>query len=157
MHLDALRGIAALVVVLGHTRSLYFTSASGHLTGKGPSGQTAVPTLPPSLLPASDARITIGNEAVMIFFVLSGFLVGGSVLKAHRKGSWSWKSYLTKRLTRLWVVLIPALLVGCALDRAGMALFGLQSIYGSPPGQLIVTGDLASRLGISTLLGVCRA
>ena len=104
-------------------------------------------------MPAPGTKITIGNEAVMIFFVLSGFLVGGSVLRSLKKNRFSWSDYLTKRLTRLWVVLIPALLVGYAIDHAGVAFFGAHSIYASPPGQLIVGGDLASRLGILTLVG----
>lgn len=155
VHLDAVRGLAALVVVLGHTRSLYFSSTSTQkplAVAPLPTGTVALPG-GPQAAPVSITKITIGNEAVMIFFVLSGFLVGGSVLRSLRKKSFSWKDYLTKRLTRLWVVLIPALAVGYAIDHAGVGLFGADSIYGSPPGQLIVTGDLGSRLGIVTLLG----
>jgi len=154
VHLDALRGAAALVVVLGHTRSLYFSSVAA------PQGQSAGSVLPQSVTrfdpaqPPVREKITIGNEAVMIFFVLSGFLVGGSVLKAFRRNSWSWKDYMGKRLTRLWVVLIPALLLGCLIDHAGMRLFaGAQSIYDAPAQQLIVVGDPAERLGLGVFLG----
>ena len=51
-----------------------------------------------------------------MFFVLSGFLVGGSLLRAYKNASWSWRSYLTHRLVRLWIVLIPALLIGLLWD-----------------------------------------
>jgi peptidoglycan/LPS O-acetylase OafA/YrhL len=154
VHLDALRGLAALVVVLGHTRSLYFSSTSKEPAATAPpTAATAILPGSPAGLPLPSTKITIGNEAVMIFFVLSGFLVGGSVLRSFRKNRFSWSDYLTKRLTRLWVVLIPALIMGFAIDHAGLAHFGANSIYGSPPGQLIVVGDLASRLGIPTLLG----
>jgi peptidoglycan/LPS O-acetylase OafA/YrhL len=159
VHLDAVRGLAALVVVLGHTRSLYFTSIaappasviSGTVADVARSKDAVATSL--SSVAAPRVKITIGNEAVMIFFVLSGFLVGGSVLRSLRKNTWSWSDYLTKRLTRLWVVLVPALLAGFVIDRAGIALFGPQSIYGSPAGQVIVVGNLASRLNVSTLLG----
>jgi peptidoglycan/LPS O-acetylase OafA/YrhL len=156
VHLDALRGLAALVVVLGHTRSLYFSSSAAAPAFPGTGTNPAAPaarTAPSSPPPVPSLRITMGNEAVMIFFVLSGFLVGGSVLRSFRKGIWSWSDYLTKRLTRLWVVLVPALVLGYAIDHAGIRIFGPHSIYGSPPGQLIVNGDLPARLGLPTLVG----
>ncbi len=45
----------------------------------------------------------------MVFFVLSGYFVGGSVLRSG--ANFSWQHYLVSRLTRLWVVLIPCLLL----------------------------------------------
>jgi peptidoglycan/LPS O-acetylase OafA/YrhL len=55
------------------------------------------------------ALTSLGHQAVMVFFVLSGYFVGGAVLRAGAK--FSWGSYLTSRLTRLWVVLIPCLII----------------------------------------------
>ena len=57
-----------------------------------------------------------GHLAVMIFFVLSGFLVGGAVVRAVQNGRFSWRHYLIQRLTRLEVVLIPALFLTLAWD-----------------------------------------
>ena len=89
----------------------------------------------------------------MVFFVLSGYLVGGSVLKALRKGRWSWKDYMVKRLTRLWVVLLPALLVGLFFDWGGMHLFpGVDSIYAGPVGQGVVI-NLPQHLSATVLFG----
>lgn len=51
-----------------------------------------------------------GYEAVIVFFVLSGFLVAPSVIESVAKGTWSWRSYLLKRLTRIYIVLVPAIL-----------------------------------------------
>lgn len=153
MHLDAIRGLAALVVVLGHTRGLYFTSTAEQSAFTAPPGETKATTGVPTSAPASRKNLSLGNEAVIIFFVLSGFLVGGSVLRSLRKNIWSWQDYLTKRLTRLWVVLIPALLLGYALDHAGIAMFGPHSIYGLPTGPVLDAGNLASRLGLPTLFG----
>ena len=53
-----------------------------------------------------------GHLAVIVFFVLSGFLVS---LHAHREGN-DWKRYALDRLTRLYVVIIPALIVTAAVS-----------------------------------------
>jgi peptidoglycan/LPS O-acetylase OafA/YrhL len=147
LHLDAFRGIAALIVVVGHERGMFFTTltSSGAAENAGASLGTYV---------AHD-DITIGNEAVMVFFVLSGFLVGGSVLKLIREDRWSWSTYLIKRLTRLWVVLIPALLLGFMLDVGGSYLFsGTASIYSAPLGQPYVsTPDLSTLYRPGIILG----
>jgi peptidoglycan/LPS O-acetylase OafA/YrhL len=63
----------------------------------------------------------------MCFFVLSGYLVGNSVLNSIAKDRWSWPEYLIRRLTRLEVVLIPALLLTAVLDFAGSRI---SPIYG---------------------------
>src|SRR5882757_9437322 len=136
VHLNAIRGAAALIVLLGHTRSLFFSSFTAM---SGPTTQAGNDI-------ARSNRPTIGEEAVIIFFVLSGYLVGGSVIRSVKNGTWSWKSYLFKRITRLWVVLIPALFFGISLDILGMHLFGSPtSIYAAPPSTL-VPHDLATRL-----------
>ena len=151
VHLDAIRGAAALVVLLGHNRDLYFSSLNGDRMDA--SGVANGQTLGAGHAPAAKAQITIGNEAVMIFFVLSGYLVGGGVIRALRHNTWSWKNYLTKRLTRLWVVLIPALLLGVALDFAGLHLHPPPaSIYAGPPQQSVVH-DLNEHLRLIVIAG----
>lgn len=55
----------------------------------------------------------------MVFFVLSGYFVGGSVLSGLTKGSFSWRGYGTARLARLWTVLLPALLLTLGIDLLG--------------------------------------
>jgi peptidoglycan/LPS O-acetylase OafA/YrhL len=60
------------------------------------------------------AATSLAHQAVVIFFVLSGFLVGGSVLSSMDR--WNWKRYLVSRFTRLYLVLIPALLVTAFCD-----------------------------------------
>jgi peptidoglycan/LPS O-acetylase OafA/YrhL len=55
-------------------------------------------------------------------------------------------------LTRLWIVLLPALLIGFALDKFGMLHFaGLHTIYDGPTGQTMVLPHLADRLTPATL------
>lgn len=135
VHLNAIRGAAALLVLLGHTRGLFFPS----FTAGGRTTHAANYV-------ARVNRATVGEEAVIIFFVLSGYLVGGSVLRSIRNGTWSWKSYLFKRITRLWVVLIPALIFGICLDLLGMHLFGSAASIYAGPSLSLVPHDLAARL-----------
>jgi peptidoglycan/LPS O-acetylase OafA/YrhL len=135
VHLNAIRGAAALVVLLGHTRSLFFSS----LTANSGSAQAANYI-------ARGNRATVGEEAVIIFFVLSGYLVGGSVLRSVKNGTWSWKDYLFKRITRLWVVLIPALAFGICLDVLGTHLFDPATSIYSGPSSTLVPHDLLARL-----------
>jgi peptidoglycan/LPS O-acetylase OafA/YrhL len=50
------------------------------------------------------------HQAVVVFFLLSGWLVGGSLL--NKKGQdGAIKNYAIDRITRLWIVLIPTFLV----------------------------------------------
>lgn len=134
-HLDLMRGLAALMVLLWHWRNLYFVDFD-------PAGATW------------PARIFyfltgFGHEAVMVFFVLSGYFIGASVLKAVGAGRWSWKQYLLNRSTRLYVVLIPALVLGACWDSLGMALFGDRTFYSGDLarwGRVIIDFPVAERL-----------
>ena len=66
-----------------------------------------------------------GAQAVMWFFVLSGFLVGGNVLIEIGRGSFTFRKYLLDRASRLYVVLLPAVLVGYSLDLLRVAMYGV--------------------------------
>lgn len=96
----------------------------------------------------------LGHQAVMIFFVLSGFLVGGSVITALQRGKWSWRGYLLRRMSRLWVVLIPALLLTLFWDKLGYAYAptgyegAYREVYHSGP-----TPSIPSDWSIGTFLG----
>lgn len=164
VHLDAVRGLAALAVFLGHGRPMFLNSRLRDALGVGQSAAPAASSTSTAStsLPAAEVvptavgeHETIGHEAVVVFFVLSGYFVGGSVLRATQKGIFSWQKYLFQRLTRLWVVLIPALILGWALDAGGMNLLphGDQNIYSSPAGQDEVQPGLAERLTPSVFLG----
>ena len=162
VHLDALRGAAAFAVFLNHTRALYFSSALSEYDLKSteaPStaavGQTQ--SLGIANLGSSEmfqGEIKLASEAVVIFFVLSGYLVGGSVLRAVRSCRWSWRSYLTKRMVRIYIVLLPALFLGVLLDRIGLHRATFGSVYLTPSGiQLVVTYELRERLRLLTVFG----
>jgi peptidoglycan/LPS O-acetylase OafA/YrhL len=71
-----------------------------------------------------------GHEAVMVFFVLSGFLVGGRVLaEASRTTHVDWTKYSVNRLSRLYTVFIAALLLGWVLDSVGYGYFDGFGLY----------------------------
>ena len=96
--LDVVRGVAALLVVLGHSRDI-----SARVSGLNHTGDSFFEMV---LLPSSFAV-----EAVAVFFVLSGYLVGGQVIRQNREGRFRWGEFLIKRLSRLWAVLIPGLFI----------------------------------------------
>lgn len=128
VHLDCLRGLAALLVVVEHLRAFLFVPF--------------VQLKAPGILTKGFYFVTgLGHQAVMIFFVLSGYLVGGSVITALQTGKWSWREYLLRRMTRLWVVLIPALLLTLLWDKLGYAHAptgyegAYREIYNSGPTQ----------------------
>ncbi|TWJ00792.1 peptidoglycan/LPS O-acetylase OafA/YrhL [Mucilaginibacter frigoritolerans] len=63
---------------------------------------------------------SLGHQAVVIFFVLSGYLVGGSVISEIRKGKFDIKLYALKRISRLYAVLLFALVLTIVLDHTGI-------------------------------------
>ena len=152
VHMDAIRGGAALAVLLGHTRNLFFTSLTEPAFNPGQSAGRM--GLPQQTGRPQEVGTSMGNEAVVVFFVLSGYLVGGSVIKSFQRGTWSWGKYLAKRVTRLWVVLLPALLLGVAVDCAGLHWFSSSaSIYAAPGRQTLVPAHIAARLGWPVIAG----
>jgi peptidoglycan/LPS O-acetylase OafA/YrhL len=151
-HIDALRGAAAILVMLGHSREYYFES----LTGGDATAPTETTGAAAVAVPAP-GWIGIGTESVMIFFVLSGYLVGGTVVRSVQRKRWSWKEYLGKRLTRLWLVLLPALVLTLVLDQVGLRLFPeSNSIYRNPPiqnpGSPLVADTLTPRVFVGNAL-----
>jgi peptidoglycan/LPS O-acetylase OafA/YrhL len=108
-HLDMLRGLCALGVVVSHLRSLLVVPYSEAHRHSGVDMMLF-------------ALGGLGHECVIAFFALSGFLVGGSTLAAMRAGRFTWRDYGVARLSRLWTVLIPALALTAALDFIGASL-----------------------------------
>lgn len=89
--LDALRFIAAFMVLLSHSRSTFFP-AFGDL----PAEQHNVLTMAFTLF------CRLGHEAVVIFFVLSGFLVGGRGIERMQNGTMKVGSYAIDRFSRIY-------------------------------------------------------
>jgi peptidoglycan/LPS O-acetylase OafA/YrhL len=116
VHLDLFRGVSALAVMLGHVRGLFFVD---------------FPFLANQSLAHRILYVVtgFGHEAVMIFFVLSGYFIGTSVVDSVRDRQWSWRLYLVNRLTRLQLVLFPALVLGAIWDQIGMRIPQLAPFY----------------------------
>jgi len=58
----------------------------------------------------------LGPSAVLVFFFLSGYLVGGNEIVNLIRKKLNFSHYVFNRLTRLWIVLLPALLATFALN-----------------------------------------
>jgi peptidoglycan/LPS O-acetylase OafA/YrhL len=139
--LDMLRAASATLVMIGHVRGLFFVPYAD-VTDKGWVKQ------------ALYFMTGLGHEAVMVFFVLSGFFISANIFHALGTGRWKWDWYLSRRVTRLSVVLLPALLIGFAFDKAGLSLFGTDGPYGGGEGyDHIIAAPVAERLGWTVFLG----
>jgi peptidoglycan/LPS O-acetylase OafA/YrhL len=137
--LDVIRAIAAFAVMFGHLRTLFFADFQ-HLQSK---------SLP---LQALYFFAGFGHQAVIVFFVLSGFLISSTVIRSHVLGKWSWRDYAVNRGTRLYVVLVPGLLLGFFWDRLGSWLFAAKGIYTHTLSDLGTTVPLKN-LTLGTLFG----
>ncbi|MCX5637751.1 MAG: acyltransferase [Planctomycetota bacterium] len=126
--LDLFRFIAALTVVVTHTRSAAFVEY-GSLAGTDKT----------LFVNAAYAVTRIANEAVILFFVLSGFLVGGRALERIVQGTFRPADYAIDRFVRIMLPLVPALaltaLVRIIIDGGFSVLhlignlFSLQGIF----------------------------
>jgi peptidoglycan/LPS O-acetylase OafA/YrhL len=139
-HLNLIRGLAAFAVLVGHTRALFFTNYSSL-------------SKPSFLLKLLYFLSGLGHEAVLVFFVLSGYFIGIAVLRAATD-QWCWSRYLLQRLTRLLVVLVPGLSLCAFWDFSGIHLLGTNGIYGGNVSSGgVITWAVAHRLTWATALG----
>lgn len=125
-HLDLLRGVAALAVLVCHTKILFF----GTLADDAPATV---------FRRALDVSGRFGHSAVIVFFVLSGFFISASILRDVAERRWSWRKYLVNRASRLYVVLVPGLLLTLAWDQAGLAWLGSSPPPAAPAAEEIVS------------------
>src|SRR5262249_8689117 len=95
----------------------------------------------------------LGSSAVMVFFVLSGFLVGGSVIKALRDERFTWRAYAITRGSRLYTVLVPAVVIGVAIDAFGSNWLGGASPYRVPHYGFMLPDSIAAALTLPIALG----
>jgi peptidoglycan/LPS O-acetylase OafA/YrhL len=118
-HLDLIRGLAAWAVMWGHLRALFFVDFR-HIEHNS------------AWLRGLYFFSGFGHEAVMVFFVLSGFFISSAIISRWLSGNWSWRDYAIDRSSRLYVVLIPALLLGWVWDKAGSSIFASTGLYSQP-------------------------
>lgn len=133
--LDAARWIAALVVLVGHVAGLMFHETRGFAETSEPLELIAY------------CLIKVGHYAVMVFFVISGYLVGGITLRRWMKSGPNLADYAVARVSRIYTVLLPALVVGMTFDLLGLRFFSDSALY---------TGELnnISLHKVSTRIGV---
>lgn len=140
--LDCCRWIAAFLVLVGHVRHMLLADFDV-LAHK-------------SLMMKSFYFITgVGDEAVVVFFVLSGLLVGGSAAKKFLEGRYDAREYAVHRISRIYTVLIPALIVGGMLDIIGVLYFNGSQIYTHPHlyPTIPVVDVTVDNLTMSTFMG----
>jgi len=118
--LDLVRFGAALLVLFGHARGLYFES----ITNVPDAG---IGTRLFYLLTG------IHYEGVMLFFVVSGFLVGGSVWRNIEARRFDARRYLTHRFSRIYLVLVPALVLVFAVELLGKHFLADTRFYAMRP------------------------
>jgi len=136
--LNFIRWFAAFLVLINHLRSIMFVEYSNLLN--------------------TNIYIKIfyfitgfGHEAVIIFFILSGYLVGSEFIES-KKTKEDLKKYFLKRFTRIYVVLIPALIVTFILDFLGYSYFNTTNIYNNSYQISAINYSVIERLNIETFI-----
>ncbi|MFD2872545.1 acyltransferase family protein [Mucilaginibacter ximonensis] len=118
--LDLFRGLAALVVVMMHCRALMFVEFG--------------------LLPPSNKTMftkmfylftRLGHQAVMVFFVLSGFLVGGKLIQRLKEGTFDLRSYTIDRTVRIFLPLTSAIILIFISNTITGQKYGIIDYFGN--------------------------
>ncbi|MDO6579747.1 acyltransferase [Photobacterium sp. 2_MG-2023] len=103
--LDIIRFSSAQLVIWGHLLNYYFGYHNS----------------PASLL--GNGKLFIQNLGVVVFFILSGYLIGHSVLRQHKKNAeHPFLEYFIDRFSRIYVTLVPCLLLIVSIDYANISL-----------------------------------
>ncbi len=132
--MDFFRTAAALIVVVSHARDIVMADYDGRL-----------------IYAPAYAATGFGHSGVIVFFVLSGFWISRSVMD-RLDGPQFWRDYLIDRLTRLSIVLIPALALGGLLDWIGAVKIGFP-LYAGTGGSHSVASPVLLNLQPEVLLG----
>lgn len=128
--------------------ALAVTVAFGHLWGLLVEDYRPTASL---LVRAGYFLAGFAHSAVILFFVLSGYWIARSVTVRVERG-WRWDDYLIDRVARLGVVLVPALVLGGALDWIGYRMLDLPTHHGLT-GAWVFTQDLSQSLTGQALVG----
>jgi len=123
--LDALRAIAAQMVCIGHGISFF------------------LPELRQSGLPLPQ------NVGVLLFFVLSGFLISYTLLEKSRDPRYTFLQFFIDRAARIYSALVPCLLLVVLVDTGTIWLIGDRVLEGGRSPTIF----LANLLMIETYRG----
>lgn len=139
--LDWIRALAALTVFAGHLSSYCLENFSSQTGNVGVAMRVFY------------FMAGLGHPAVIVFFVLSGYLVGGSVLNEFLvTGGVRFKDYLVARVARIHSVLIPALVLGASADLVGTQLIHATSVYEHAHFRYVLSWNVSDRLNLETFL-----
>lgn len=134
-NLDALRGMLAVYVALGHCRWLLW---SGH------AAWAAAPHAAWEALPAyASGLLRYGREAVMVFFVLSGFFIHYRAADARGREQFRTVPFYRRRWHRLAAPYFFALAITVVCDWIGRSWW--PTLYEARTGDVVV--DTAFILG----------
>jgi peptidoglycan/LPS O-acetylase OafA/YrhL len=139
IHFDLLRGLAAFFVLFEHWRNLFFVDFSLIVAHRLP-------------LAVFYILASAGHQSVVLFFVLSGYFIGGTVFRSLERNQWEWGGYLLRRIVRLWTVLIPALLLCLFWDHLGIHMGRAPALY-SGQVQDNMVGNIAPMLAPHIFFG----
>jgi len=137
MLISLLRGLAALMVAAAHLRALVY-----------PGFGTVVK--PPLLFQGLAFSTGFAYLAVIVFFVLSGWLVGGSFLNKLDSDR-AFQNYAIDRISRLWVVLVPTFLVVLLVGAAVGVLDGARVSF-STSEPYSVSAFFGNMIGLQTII-----
>lgn len=108
------------MVAFGHVRGLYFVGIA----------DVENPTLATK---AFYLMAGLQHEGVVAFFVVSGFLVGGGALQAFQECRFSMARYTVNRTSRIYIVYLPALVLGALFSEMGIWLLSDTRFYSEVP------------------------
>lgn len=140
--LNGSRWVAAILVAFNHLRSLLFVNFE-HVEYPG------------IIVKGFYFLSAFGHEAVLVFFVMSGFLVGGGVIARLENSKFDGYQYAIDRVSRLYAVYFLALLLTYTLDYAGMRFFSDAGYYDGSLQTVIgaIGGDYSEQHGWLVFLG----
>src|SRR5262245_3727438 len=118
--LDFVRFSGAVLVLVGHARGLL-------LVGIAQVDQ------PNPMIRAFYLVSGLQHEGVLMFFIVSGFLVGGSIWRLMGEARFDLGAYLINRFARIYLVFIPAIMLALVLDIAGRQFLADGRFYGVRP------------------------
>lgn len=135
--ISLLRGLAAFIVATAHLRAAMYPAVRDVAD-------------PPLWFQGLAFVSGFAHQAVLVFFVISGWLVGGSLL--NRLGeAHAIAGYAIDRLTRLWTVLIPTFLL-TLLFALGIGAASLQTIDLLASNPYSVTTFAGNLVGLQRVL-----
>ncbi|WP_345186733.1 acyltransferase [Microbacterium panaciterrae] len=106
--LDGIRGVAAVIVVLSHALLTTTIGDSYVAVLRGTGSDPAAVLLADTPL----RYLFMGNEAVVIFFVLSGFVLTLPMLRGRGLDLWA---YYPRRVLRLWLPVAASVILAAAV------------------------------------------